>query len=316
VAPATLDVTLKPPFWASWWFRLTTVVVLVGAVLGAYRARVHHLEGERRKLERLVGERTAELAESHGQLEARRAELEAANVELQALDEKKNEFLGMAAHDLRGPLGLISGWTGIVIRSLQSGRFGPERAAKELQRVVTVAEQMTRLVSELLDLSAIESGKLRLLPEPAVVQAILEDTTQLFTRLAAEKSIELVLKPQPLATGAVVDRDRIAEVVSNLLSNAIKFTPPGGRVTLWCERVAAEVWTTVEDSGPGLSEEDLRVVFRCFGKLSARPTGGEPSTGLGLAIVKKIVDAHRGRIWVTSPPGEGARFSFSLPATG
>lgn len=291
--PASLALTLTPPFWSTWWFRTGGALVLAGLVVGLYRLRVRHLERERRTLERLVAERTAELA---------------------ALNQQKNEFLGMAAHDLRSPLGVISGWTGIVMRSLESGRFTPERAARELGRVVAVAEHLTRVVGDLLDVSSIESGTLRVEPVPTSVAAVLDESVQLYSTLAAEKGIALTLRPGDGEAGALADRDRLTEVVSNLLSNAIKFTPAGGRVSVWWEASPVEVVTHVEDTGPGLSEADQQAVFHRFGKLSARPTGGEPSTGLGLAIVKKIVDAHHGRVWAANVEGAGARFSFALPA--
>lgn len=291
--PARLDLVLTPPFWSTWWFRLGGAVLLAASVLGLYRLRVRHLEREHRKLERLVAERTAELLE---------------------LDRQKNEFLGMAAHDLRSPLGVISAWTGVVMRSLESGRFTPERAAAELGRVVAVAEHLTRVVGDLLDVAAIESGTLRVEPRPVGVAAVLGECVELYSTLAAEKGITLALRPGGGEAVALADRDRLTEVVANLLSNAIKFTPPGGRVTVWCEQSSDEVVAHVEDTGPGLSEADLQAVFRHFGKLSARPTGGEASTGLGLAIVKKIVDAHGGRVWAANAEGAGARFSFALPA--
>ncbi|HPC82079.1 MAG TPA: two-component regulator propeller domain-containing protein [Thermoanaerobaculaceae bacterium] len=291
--PAALPLTLTPPFWSTWWFRGAGAVLLAGLVLGLYRLRVRHLERDRRTLERLVAERTAELA---------------------ALNAQKNEFLGMAAHDLRSPLGVISAWTGIVMRSLESGRFGPERAARELGRVMAVADHLNRVVGDLLDVSSIESGTLCVEPCPTSLTALLDEVVQLYSTLAAEKGTALVLRPGTGEAMALADRDRIIEVLSNLVSNAIKFTPPGGRVSVWWETAPGEIVTHVEDTGPGLSEADQQALFRRFGRLSARPTAGEPSTGLGLAIVKKIVEAHRGRVWAANAEGGGARFSFALPA--
>lgn len=233
--------------------------------------------------------------------------------ELQSLNEKKNEFLGLAAHDLRNPLGLISGWTGLAVRNLESGRQPVARVIADLERVLKVAEQMNQIVAELLDISAIESGKLRLDPQPVDLRSILGECEQLYGHLAAEKGIDLALLPGPPLPPVRADRNRVVEVMANLLSNAVKYTHPGGRVRIRSEQVDGEAVTHVEDTGQGLTPEDLAVVFKRFGKLSARPTAGEPSTGLGLAIVKKIVELHGGRIWVTSERGKGSTFSFSLP---
>lgn len=234
--------------------------------------------------------------------------------ELQLLNEKKNEFLGMAAHDLRSPLGVIQGWTSVVRRQIESGRFDPERAARDLGRVVQVAQQMSTLVTRLLDVAAIESGKLELSRREEDLVSILQECQQLHAHFAAEKSIALKIEEGGRLPPVFVDRERILEVLNNLLSNAIKFTQPGGRVRVYCEARPGEVLTHVEDTGVGLTEDDLRQAFRRFGKLSARPTGKEPSTGLGLAITKRIVEAHGGRVWVRSRRGEGSTFSFSLPA--
>lgn len=233
--------------------------------------------------------------------------------ELQALNDKKNEFLGLAAHDLRNPLGLISGWTGLAVRNLETGKQPVARVVADLERVLKVAAQMNQIVAELLDISAIESGKLRLEPRPQDLRSILEECEQLYAHLAAEKGIELALEPGPTLPPVEADHSRVIEVMANLLSNAVKYTHPGGRVRIRCEQRNGEAVTHVEDTGQGLTPEDLAVMFKRFGKLSARPTAGEPSTGLGLAIVKKIVELHGGRIWVTSERGKGSTFSFSLP---
>lgn len=234
--------------------------------------------------------------------------------ELQLLNEKKNEFLGMAAHDLRSPLGVIHGWTSVVMRQIASGRLEPARALHDLGRVVSVAEQMSRLVSRLLDVAAIEAGNLELSRREEDMGAILQECEQLHAHLAAEKDIALRIEDGESIPPVLADRERVIEVVNNLLSNAIKFTQPGGRVRVYCEARPGEVLTHVEDTGVGLTDDDLRQAFRRFGKLSARPTGSETSTGLGLAIAKRIVEAHGGKVWVRSRKGEGSTFSFSLPA--
>jgi signal transduction histidine kinase len=233
--------------------------------------------------------------------------------DLQALNEKKNEFLGMAAHDLRSPLGLIQAWTTITMRQIAAGRFDPERGIRDLGRVVNVAGQMNRLVGELLDISAIESGKLKLNRREEDLRAILEECEQLHSRIASEKEISLTVEGAEPLPPVLADRERISEVVTNLLSNAIKFTHPGGAVRVYCEVRDGEVVTHVEDTGVGLTDDDLKAVFERFGKLSARPTAGESSFGLGLAIVKKIVEGHGGKVWVRSRRGVGSTFSFSLP---
>jgi ligand-binding sensor domain-containing protein/signal transduction histidine kinase len=233
--------------------------------------------------------------------------------ELKILNEKKNEFVGIAAHDLRGPIGLIMGWTSITLKHLQSGKFTPERGVRDLGKVLGAAEEMNHLISELLDVSAIESGKIDIDRKREDLRSIFEEREPLYGRLASEKNISLRIDDAVELPPVLVDRAHILEVIDNLLSNAIKYTSPGGSVRVSFEAVGKEVATHVADTGQGLTPDDLKAMFRSYGKLSARPTGGESSTGLGLAIVKKIVDLHDGRVTVESEKGKGSTFTFTLP---
>lgn len=111
----------------------------------------------------------------------------------------------------------------------------------------------------------------------------------------------------------LIDRERVVEVVDNLVGNAIKYTQPGGTVRVFCEVNNNEVVTNVQDTGQGLYEDEIHIVFDGLRRLSATPTAGESTTGLGLAIVRKIVELHGGRVWARSKKGEGSTFSFSIP---
>lgn len=233
--------------------------------------------------------------------------------ELERLNQSKNEFVGIAAHDLRNPLGVIAGWVTMVIDQLRRGNVDTERAAGQLEKARTAAASMARLVNDLLDISAIESGTISLERGDVDLGALIAATVANHEEAAARKSITLTAVDVEALPPVHADSERIGEVLDNLVSNALKYTQPGGTVRVSCEKLDGEVVTHVEDNGQGLGEDDLREVFRTFKKLSARPTGGETSTGLGLAIVKRIVEIHGGSIWVTSAKGQGARFSFTLP---
>lgn len=236
--------------------------------------------------------------------------------DLAKLNEQKNEFLGIAAHDLRNPLGVIVGWVTMVLDQLRSGTIDAARAARQLEKAKLAAESMARLVHDLLDISAIESGSISLERADLDLGELIASTAANHEEAAARKNITLTTIDVDGLPKLSADAVRIGEVLDNLVSNAIKYTQPGGTVRVSCERRDGEVVTHVEDNGQGLGEDDLREIFRTFRKLSARPTGGETSTGLGLAIVKRIVEIHGGSIWVTSERGKGARFSFSLPVRG
>ncbi len=236
--------------------------------------------------------------------------------QLAKLNQQKNEFLGVAAHDLRNPLGVIGGWVSMVIDQIQAGRFDEKRATEQLERAQRGAASMARLVNDLLDISSIESGVVNLEPATFDLGELIERTLTNHKDAAERKNIELTANAIADLPPLHADPIRIGQVLDNLISNAIKYTGDGGSVSVTCEERDREIATHVEDTGQGLSEDDLKHVFLTFKKLSARPTGGESSTGLGLAIVRKLVEVHGGRIWVESEQGKGSRFSFVLPIEG
>jgi len=233
--------------------------------------------------------------------------------DLEAVNNSKNEFVGIAAHDLRTPLGVIVGWVTLVIEKMESGVFDPKRLLQQLAHVRNAAEQMEQLIHDLLDLSAIESGKIELDIRSHNLGDLITRSINAHRQTAEEKNITLRFEGPVTPVFVMVDEERITEVTDNLIGNALKYTQRGGEVVLNCEGDAQEAVTRVRDNGQGLNADDLKAVFRAFKKLSARPTGGESSTGLGLAIVKRLVEIHGGRAWVESEKGKGSTFSFSLP---
>jgi len=226
------------------------------------------------------------------------------------LDQLKNKFLGIAAHDLRNPLGFIIGMSEI----LHGGRAGPvtERQIGILRRMADSGQQMLALVNDLLDVAAINSGKLALRMTVGPLAGVVEERVRLMELTAARKQIEIGLDMAD-ACPTLHDPMRIAQIMDNLLSNAVKFSPPGSSVHVSLAREGSLARVSVRDQGPGIADEDIPKLFGEFQRLSGQPTGNEKSTGLGLAIVKRIVDAHHGALSVESRLGEGSTFSFTLP---
>lgn len=233
--------------------------------------------------------------------------------ELRSLNEKKNEYLGIVAHDLRNPLSTIVGYAGLLMEDFAKNRVNPEDAVEDLKKIAGVSRHMNRFIGELLDISSIESGKVRMELRPGSMKSIVSECEYLHQRAAANKGITLEIEYPSDLPDVAVDFGKVSSVVDNLLSNAIKYTHAGGRVRVSFETGEHEIVTHIEDTGQGLSDDDLAKVFTSFKRLSSKPTAGEPSTGLGLAIVKKIVELHGGKVWVQSRLGEGSTFSFSLP---
>jgi signal transduction histidine kinase len=235
--------------------------------------------------------------------------------ELKMLNEKKNEYLGIVAHDLRNPLTTIVGYTDLLIEDFRKGKINADGGIEDLSKIAGVSRHMNRFITELLDISSIESGKVRMELRSCDLKKIVGECEYLHRRSAQNKNIELIVDYGIPLPHINVDTSKISSVMDNLLSNAIKYSYPGGKVRVHFEELSNEVVTHVQDTGQGLSEEDLKKVFTSFNRLSSKPTGGEPSTGLGLAIVKKIVELHHGRVWVESIQGKGSTFSFSLPVS-
>ena len=250
-----------------------------------------------------------EMTRLNNELVTLQRELAKKNNKLERLNEQKNTFLGMAAHDLRNPIGSILGYAKLMLEL----ELEPAQRRQSLEAISRVAEQMSTLVNDLLDVSVIESGKLELRRAPCSLAALLQRRAAFFELLAAKKQITLAVAiddPGELP----LDPDRMEQVVDNLISNAVKYSPRGARIEVSLRREGGQVRLQVRDEGPGLSAEDQRRLFGAFQRLSARPTGGEKSTGLGLAITQRIVTAHGGTISVQSELGRGSSFSVVLPA--
>jgi len=237
------------------------------------------------------------------------------NIELAALLQEKDEFLGIAAHDLKNPLSSISS-TAHFIR-LQYDRLSREELIEFMGYIENGAARMFTLIRNLLDLNALESGKLNLSLNlvdwlPVTVKHVEE-----YLPAAAAKQIALELDVPDTACWVIADEDAIVQVVDNLISNAIKYSPPETTVRVRLKRVNNRIRLEVQDEGPGFSPEDRNKLFKRFSRLKVMPTGGEHSTGLGLSIVKKLVEAMHGNVDAESPgAGHGSIFSVELPAGG
>jgi len=234
--------------------------------------------------------------------------------QLVELNQVKNKVMGVVAHDLRNPLSVIKGYATL----LGSGAIG-DLADEERQvilRIDRASEHMLTLINDLLDVAAIEMGRLELSLRPTEFSEFLEDCFAGNKVLGAVKDIQMSLDMPPGLPVVTLDPSRISQVVNNLISNAIKFSFPGTHITVCARRLNDYVEVAVTDEGQGIPAKERPRIFTEFGRTSVRPTGGETSTGLGLAIVKRIVDAHSGRIWVDSEVGRGSTFSFALPVRG
>jgi signal transduction histidine kinase len=245
------------------------------------------------------------------ELENQRKQLEEQNRILLQINEDKNKFLGIAAHDVRNPIAAIMNCAVIIKNMIQKNQL------EEVDRFLDIVESKSRfsleLINDLLDISKIESGRLDLKITSENMVGILTESTQFNQMLASQKDIKISLAVQENLPPVAADRNRIEQVLNNLIGNAMKFSPRGSEIEIKSYQQNEHVVTTIYDQGPGIPEKDLQYIFNAFHRGGSKETGGEKSTGLGLAIVKKVVESHKGKVWVDSEVNKGSAFSFSLP---
>jgi signal transduction histidine kinase len=240
-------------------------------------------------------------------LEAANDKVRSVASELKRMNEEKSTFLGIAAHDLRNPLGVILGYA----EMLRDEEFPREETAEMAGKVVVAGERVRDLVAGLLEISAAEAGRVTLERRPCDLHGIARKVVDAQGTAAAKKQIGLRVDGRPVfVTG---DPGAIEQVLENVVSNAVKFSPHGSTVLVSVHADGGAGVVDVEDEGPGITEADRERLFAKFSRLSARPTGGESSTGLGLSIVKTLTEAMGGEVSLESPPGRGARFRVRLP---
>lgn len=235
------------------------------------------------------------------------------NVELEKLSEQKNHFLGMAAHDLRSPLGIILSYSEFLESEL-GGSLDKEQR-EFITTIKDTSQFMLHLVDDLLDVTTIESGRLNLDLHSADVTHLIQRNVALNRTLATKKQIVVECELPAAPVLVAIDSGKIEQVLNNLIGNAVKFSHPGTTVRVRLALGSDAVTIEVQDQGQGIPTEDLPKLFTAFGKTKVRPTAGEQSTGLGLAICRKIVEGHGGRIQVRSTVGQGSTFFFTLPLT-
>ena len=248
------------------------------------------------------------------------AEGEAARTNLEkekSVNTLKDEFLFIIAHELRGPITAIRGYIELFITG-EAKKIGGT-VQKLANGALRQSERLNELIFELLDLSRLEVGKLKLQNENINIDKFIQELVAKDIDLAQEKKIELTFKPEGKNIKVFADRERVREVIQNLLDNALKFTPASGKVWVWTETKRKITHISIADSGAGIAKENLPYIFDRFHQDTATTEIGvegvrkDKSTGLGLFLAKSLVEKMGGEIFVGSTVGKGSKFSFTLP---
>jgi len=293
-----------PVYWLSGDVKVVTAIASVGTAvaLPPLVPRILALV----RAEEIAERRQIELEESSEQL-AREQE---ARAKAEGADRAKDEFLAMVSHELRTPLSPILAWS----RMLKLGKLPPDRQQKAIETIERNAVAQAELVEDLLDVSRIVSGKLRLDVRPTSLATVIEAAVDALRLSAEAKQIRLQLVLDSHAGMVLGDPDRLRQVLWNLVSNAIKFTPKGGRVQISLERVNSHLEVSVSDTGAGLDRSVLPHVFDRFWQAESGTPRQRSGLGLGLAIVRYLVEAHGGEVAAQSDgPGCGSVFVVKLP---
>jgi two-component system, OmpR family, phosphate regulon sensor histidine kinase PhoR len=233
--------------------------------------------------------------------------------QLAQLERARREMVANVSHELRTPLASIK----LLVETLQ-GSPPPDVTERMLGQIADELESMTHLVDELRELSQIESGRLVMSMRPTRIESIIERAMSRLRPQAERRRLELISDAHPDLPPALMDSERIGQVLLNLLNNALKFTPEGGTITVTAKLISVAqaeqaLLVQVNDTGIGIPASETERVFERFYKVDRARTRNSGGTGLGLAIAKHLVEGHGGRIWVESKEGVGSTFSFLLP---
>jgi len=303
----SVKIVILPPFWKTLWFRILFIIVILCLLMGYPLSRMRHSRREAKRLNRLVEERTLELAKA-------KAAAEEAN-------KAKSIFLANVSHEIRTPMNAILGFSEIMETEITN-----KHHKSHLTAISSSGKTLLGLINDTLDLSKIEAGKMELEYEPTNPRSILNDITTIFSHKLKEKALDFQLKIDPaLPEALLVDGLRLRQILLNLVGNAVKFTDTGF-IKLAVHKIArgstitpaagkkekVDIVFSVQDTGIGIPQSQQQEIFNAFTQLKKQGTGKYGGTGLGLTITRRLVEMMGGEISLQSEEGKGSIFQVTL----
>ncbi len=311
--PAMIRLTITPPFWLTWWFKVASLLAIVGGVSGFFRYRMSMIKHQKKVLETQVIERTAQLALLSEQERKARKEAEKARNEAQHANKAKSVFLATMSHEIRTPMNGVIGMASLLTKT----QLSPDQRTYA-ETISTCGDALLTVINDILDFSKIESGHLDLEHKAFDLRICIEEVLDVFANKAAQTGIDLIYDiDKRVPTLIMGDSLRLRQVLINLVSNATKFTHQGEivvEVALVEEKDDKELKLAfrVRDTGIGIPADKIHKLFRAFSQVDSSTTRKYGGTGLGLVISENLVRLMRGTMEVTSTPGEGSTFSFTM----
>jgi len=305
--PATLSFTVFPPFWQTAWFRVSVIVFVIGSVYLIFRWRLRSIKAQKIRLEKLVDLKTLELKK---EVEERKK----AQIKAEEADKLKTAFLANMSHEIRTPVNSIVGFSDL----LKDSDLDLETRRLYLDHITAGGSTLLNLINDIIDISRIEAGQLRIAEEACNVNSIIKELFPTFFEQLKKRdktNVELRITAGINGSGLLVHTDpiRLKQIVTNLVNNAIKFTDTGYIEYGFDMKLPGQIRFYVKDTGIGIPKDKQEIIFLRFRQVEETYTRNYEGTGLGLAISKKLTGLMGGEMWVESTPGSGSVFYFTLP---
>jgi len=307
---STLKIVILPPWWRSWWAWTAYIVIILGILMIYIRIRERKLVQERNLLEKKVQERTLQIENKNQEILQKNETLNLLNSELKALNQTKDKFFSIIAHDLRNPFNSIIGLSDIIL--LKPENSDSEKTRRTIFDIRESSKHAYDLLQNLLIWARSQTGNLEFKPVNLDLTERIQENLDLVKGQAARKNITLTTE-NTYSVKIIGDVQMIDTILRNLLTNAIKFTPRDGQVTVSIEKLLGFVSILVRDNGIGIAPEILSQLFQVELKQTRRGTEKERGTGLGLILCKEFIEKHGGSIAIESEPGKGSCFKITLP---